>query len=113
MGDKRASIWILGDQLLARHPALVAAEQDHAREHLRVVLIESAARSRRLPYQRKKLVLLFSAMRHYAEDLRERGYIVDYIEAPTFLDGLLQHVATGRPGRLFVMGASEWHGRRF
>ena len=44
MGDKRASIWILGGQLRARHPALVAAEQDHAREHLRVVLIESAAR---------------------------------------------------------------------
>ena len=44
MGGKRASVWILGDQLLVRHPALVAAEQDHARKHLRVVLIESAAR---------------------------------------------------------------------
>jgi deoxyribodipyrimidine photolyase-related protein len=77
MSDERASVWILGDQLLARHPALAAAEQEHARENLRVVLIESSSRTRRLPYQRKKLVLLFSAMRHYAEELRTQGYAVD------------------------------------
>lgn len=34
-GAQPASVWILGDQLLARHPALVAAERDHAREGLR------------------------------------------------------------------------------
>jgi len=113
MSDKRASVWILGDQLLAQHPALAAAEQDHARENLRVVLVESAARARRLPYQRKKLVLLFSAMRHYAEALREQGYAVDQIQAPTFLDGLQQHVVAWRPERLFGMAASEWRGREF
>jgi deoxyribodipyrimidine photolyase-related protein len=93
MSDKRASVWILGDQLLARHPALAAAEQDHSRESRRIVLIESTARSGRLPYPRKKLVLLFSAMRHYAGQLREQGYVVDYVQAPTFLDGLRQHMA--------------------
>jgi deoxyribodipyrimidine photolyase-related protein len=97
--------------LLARHPALVAAEQDHSQEDLRVVLIESAARSRRLPCQRKKLVLLFSAMQNYAAELRELGYAVDYFRAPTFLDGLEQHIAAWRPDRLFVMEASEWRGR--
>jgi deoxyribodipyrimidine photolyase-related protein len=113
MSDKRASVWILGDQLLAQHPALAAAEQNRARENLRVVLVESAARSRRLPYQRKKLVLLFSAMRHYAEALRERGYAVDYVGSPTFLDGLRQHIAAWQPERLFVMAASEWREREF
>jgi deoxyribodipyrimidine photolyase-related protein len=113
MSDKRASVWILGDQLLAQHPALAAAEQDHTWENLRVVLVESAARSRRLPYQRKKLVLLFSAMRHYAEALREQGYAVDYVRSRTFLDGLRQHVATWQSERLFVMAASEWRGREF
>ncbi|MGD9049610.1 MAG: cryptochrome/photolyase family protein, partial [Anaerolineae bacterium] len=113
MTDERLSVWILGDQLLAQHPALAAAEQDHARERLRVVLIESAARSRRLPYQRKKLVLLFSAMRHYAADLRQKGYVVDYIQAPSFLDGLSQHIASWRPARLYAMEASEWRGCRF
>jgi deoxyribodipyrimidine photolyase-related protein len=113
MSDKRASVWILGDQLLAQHPALATAEQDHARENLRVVLVESAARSRRLPYQRKKLVLLFSAMRHYAEALREQGYDVDYVRSPSFLDGCRQHIAAWQPERLFVMAGSEWPGREF
>ena len=113
MGDERASVWILGDQLLAQHPALAAAEQEHAPENLRVVLIESLRRTHRLPYQRKKLVLLFSAMRHYAEELRPRGYAVDYVQAPTFLDGLRQHVAAWQPSRLFAMEASEWRGRAF
>jgi len=113
MGDRRVSVWILGDQLLAQHPALVAAEQDHPRDGIRVVLVESRARSRRLPYQRKKLVLLFSAMRHYAAELRERGYRVDYVQASTFLSGMQQHVATWRPNRLVTMEASEWRGRRF
>jgi deoxyribodipyrimidine photolyase-related protein len=66
-----------------------------------------------LPYQRKKLVLLFSAMRHYAADLRRQGYAVDYIQAPTFLDGLGQHVANWRPDRLLAMEASEWRERVF
>jgi deoxyribodipyrimidine photolyase-related protein len=103
----------LGDQLLARHPALAAAEQVYSRENLRVVLIESAVRSQRLPYQRKKLVLLFSAMRHYAQGLRQQGYTVDDIQAATFLDGLQQHVTAWQPGHLFVMAASEWLGRSF
>lgn len=111
MSNKRVSVWILGDQLLARHPALLAAEQDYSQQNLRVALIESAARSRRLSYQRKKLVLLFSAMRHYAADLRDRGYDVDYIQAPTFLAGLRKHAAAWQPGRLLAMQASQWHGR--
>ena len=111
--DSRVSVWILGDQLLAQHPALLAAEQGYARENVRVVLVESLARTHRLPYQRKKLVLLFSAMRHYAAELRDQGYGVDYIQAPTFLDGLAQHSANWGPARLFVMEASEWRGRGF
>jgi deoxyribodipyrimidine photolyase-related protein len=113
MSDRRTSIWILGDQLLARHPALAAAEEGHARDELQVVMIESKARARRLPYQAKKLVLLFSAMRHYAHYLREQGYSVDYIKAAIFLDGLRQHVTAWRPDHLFTMEASEWRGRRF
>jgi hypothetical protein len=33
--DNRVSVWILGDQLLAQHPALLAAEQGHAPENVR------------------------------------------------------------------------------
>ena len=107
------TIWILGDQLLEKHPALTTAEAEIGRDGLRVVLIESRARATRLPYQRKKLVLLFSAMRHYAIALQERGYSVDILQAEDMLSGLRQHVAAWHPDRIFCMAASEYGVRRF
>ena len=113
MSEPIISVWILGDQLLTDHPALRAAEDEVARDRVRVVLVESAARLRKLPYQRKKLVLLLSAMRHYADELRARGYHVDYVQAASVTAGLQQHVAAHKPARLITMAASEYAGRRF
>jgi deoxyribodipyrimidine photolyase-related protein len=102
------TVWILGDQLLKLHPALEAAEAQGGRDSLRVLLVESAARTAQLPYQRKKLVLLFSAMRHYAERLRTAGYTVDLVRAPSFEQGLRDHAAAHRPDRLYAMATSEY-----
>ena len=71
MRDEKLSVWILGDQVLTQHPALAEATQTHSQDQVRVVLVESPERSRRLPYQHKKLALLFSAMRHYVAHLRQ------------------------------------------
>jgi deoxyribodipyrimidine photolyase-related protein len=111
MPEPCVSIWILGDQLLPEHPAVTAAKATYAQSSIRIVLIESRQRTHRLPYQRKKLVLLFSAMRHYAEALRTQGYSVDYIQAPSFLEGLQEHVAASQPGQLLTMAASEYDTR--
>lgn len=107
------TVWILGDQLLAEHPALQYAETVTNRESIRVVLIESAQVARRLPYHRKKLVLVFSAMRHYAERLRGQGYMVDEVKAATMRDGLHQHLSTHQTNTLICMAASDYTGRRF
>ena len=107
------SVWILGDQLLADHPALAAATEAVGQANVRVVLVQSQARTGRLPYQRKKLVLLFSAMRHYAQELEEQGYAVDYQTALTFLAGLQAHLAQHQPAQLWTMAASEYNGRSF
>lgn len=109
----RATVWILGDQLLEEHPALSEAMAHVEREDVCVVLIESRARPLRLPYQRKKLVLLFSAMRHYAAGLQEKSYTVEVLHAEDMLNGLRQHVAAWRPDRIYCMAASEYGGRRF
>lgn len=110
---RKASAWILGNQLLPEHPVLVEAEAEYGRGNVTVVLIESQQRLKKRPYQRKKLVLLLSAMRHYADDLRRRGYQVDIMQAATFTQGLSQHVANRRPDQLFTMAASDAAGRRF
>ena len=107
---EKRTVWILGDQLLEKHPALALVED---KANVRVLLIESRGRMGKLAYQRKKLVLLLSAMRHYAADLRRQGFAVDLIQAQNFALGLRQHVARYRPAQLVTMAASSYHGRLF
>ncbi|NWG21513.1 MAG: cryptochrome/photolyase family protein [Chloroflexi bacterium] len=113
MDHAPVTVWILGDQLLRSHPALAAAEAAAGREQVRVVLVESEARVAQLPYQRKKIALLLSAMRHYAAALRAQGYPVDDVRAPTFAEGLRRHTEQHQPRRLVTMAAAEYETRRF
>ncbi|MFM8394908.1 MAG: cryptochrome/photolyase family protein [Acidobacteriota bacterium] len=111
----RASVWITGDQLLADHPALRMAEDLHGRDGIEVVMIETRARRKSRPYHRHKQVLVLSAMRHYAEDLRRRGYRVDYVRAASIADGLNSHLSRAdRDGSysLYMMAASEYAARQ-
>lgn len=102
------SVWILGDQLLEDHPALADAEPGTC-----IVLVESRKRAAKLSYQRKKLVLMFSAMRHYAQHLHSRGYSVDYRQAETFSQALREHIHQHQPSRLVTMAVASYNGRRF
>jgi deoxyribodipyrimidine photolyase-related protein len=107
------TVWILGDQLLRDHPAVKLAEVKNNRDQIVVLMIESDARARRIPYQSKKLVLLFSAMRHYARRLRSSGYQVDYRISPTTTDAIMEHIQLHHPEELLMMAASEYSGRSF
>lgn len=109
----RVLVWIPGDQLLADHPALHKTKYTYGKDNVRVVLIESASRVQRLPYQRKKLVLLLSAMRHYVEWLRADGYDAHYIQAETTATGLAQVAGDYAPDKCYTMAASEYGGRVF
>lgn len=66
-------IWILGDQLLPPHPLLPSPAAD-----LLVGLIESSPRGSHLRYHQQKLTLLYSAMRHYAADLKKQKFATLY-----------------------------------
>ncbi|MEP4487096.1 MAG: cryptochrome/photolyase family protein [Halioglobus sp.] len=68
-------IVILGDQLSLANPALDAAEP--ARDH--ILLAEVADEASYVPHNRHKLVLIFSAMRHFRDALRKRGFSVTYV----------------------------------
>lgn len=107
----RRSVWILGDQLLTAHPALLAAQAES--DPVTVVMVESRARFDRLPYHQHKRVLLISAMRHYAGMLRRQGIQVDYRRAATTRQGLSAHLAEWQPAEMLTMAASEIGGRQF
>jgi len=51
-------------------------------------LIEAHGFADRKPYHAHKLTLVFSAMRHFRDELRERGHDVTYLRAESFGEGL-------------------------
>lgn len=112
MAESRVSVWILGDQLLKVHPALTHLKEI-PKSNIRIVMVESQKRVRQLPYHKQKIVLMFSAMRHYAEMLREQGYTVDYYQSENMTNALKQHVEAWQPDKLVTMAAAEYKPRQF
>lgn len=107
------TVWILGDQLLEKHPAVQKAEDAFGKEGIVILMIESEAIAQRLPYHGKKLLLLFSAMRHYAASLRQQGYQVDYRRASDMSMALSEHIAAYHPHKMLMMTASSYRGKAF
>ena len=67
-------ILILGDQLTADISALDRAD----RQHDRIVMAEVHDEASYTNHHKKKLILLFSAMRHFAQQLEKDGWQVHY-----------------------------------
>ncbi|MFM8518975.1 MAG: cryptochrome/photolyase family protein [Solirubrobacterales bacterium] len=91
--------WILADQLSAANPALEGAD--------RALIVQSSSRPGRLRFHRQKLQLVFSAMRHFAEELEGRGIEVDYRRAPTLAAGLEEHLAEFQPEAVTLLEPSS------
>ncbi|MFB6220505.1 MAG: cryptochrome/photolyase family protein [Halolamina sp.] len=77
------TLWLLGTHL--------DRTADYLDEHDRVLLVESRRFANRRPYHPHKLTLVFAAMRRFREDLRERGFTVEYRRADSFADALDAH----------------------
>ena len=74
-------VWILGDQLWQNQARLNRTDD---KSSLPVILIESWQQVQQRPYHRQKLVLIWSAMRHFAEELRAGGCQVTYTTSGDF-----------------------------
>ena len=75
-------IWVLGDQLWQGQSAIASRQSD--KSNTPIVLIESMAHAKERRYHQQKLVLVWSAMRHFAEELKAEGWQVSYEIADTF-----------------------------
>ncbi|MFM7312003.1 MAG: cryptochrome/photolyase family protein [Cyanobium sp.] len=96
-------IWVLGDQLHRSQAALACQAAGAAR----VLLIESVSVLNQRPYHRQKLVLVWSAMRHFAEDLRAEGWEVDLVKADRFADALASWCALHAIDELHMMEPAD------
>ncbi|MBW4459013.1 MAG: cryptochrome/photolyase family protein [Nodosilinea sp. WJT8-NPBG4] len=67
-------VWVLGNQLWRDQAALASCEGKDAP----VLFIESQTFAGERPYHRQKLVLVWSAMRHFADELKQAGWGVTY-----------------------------------
>lgn len=103
------TIWIWGNQLPARSDFLVPFARD--KSAFVVLFIESRARGRKYPYHKHKLVLVYSAMRHFARQLEADGWTVAYHPFPetaTFTSAWAEHLEKHAPTRAHVMRPSEY-----
>lgn len=101
---------VLGDQLSDDLTALT--DLDQGRDT--VLMMEVDEESTYIRHHKQKIVLVLSAMRHFAEALRQRGVKVDYVklDAPDntggFTTEVKRAVARHRPSRIVVTEPSEW-----
>ncbi len=110
MASVRNLILVLGDQLTPTLSSLAAG--DPARD--RVLMAELHDEATYVRHHKKKIAFLFSAMRHFAKELRALGWTVDYVKLGamgnrgSFSGQLADAIAEHRPERLLVTEAGEW-----
>jgi deoxyribodipyrimidine photolyase-related protein len=78
------------------------------RDDVVVLLIESVQKGSALPWHRRKLVLVLSALRHFAAELIERGYRVDHRIAPSYRDGIVASAREHGSTRVVSTQGREW-----
>lgn len=106
----RDIVLILGDQLSRDISSL--AEADPA--HDLVLMVEVVAEATYVRHHKKKIAFLFSAMRHFAAELRAEGWRVAYRTldetgpAGSFASEIERVVAQHRPRRIVVTSPGEW-----
>lgn len=106
-GTLRLVLW---DQLTRDVSALRGL--DKARDV--VLLAELDAEARVVPHHKQKLVLLWSAMRHFADDLAAEGISVDYVRlddadnTQTLNGELRRAIDRHRPAEVIATEPGDW-----
>jgi deoxyribodipyrimidine photolyase-related protein len=101
---------VLGDQLSFDLSALEGL--DLARD--RVLLAEVADEVSHVPHHPQKIAFIFSAMRHFAEALRQRGVSVDYValddpaNSGSLAGELTRFARLQRPQSIHVTETGDW-----
>ncbi|WP_371418584.1 cryptochrome/photolyase family protein [Acidisoma sp. S159] len=102
--------FILGDQLSREISSL--RDADPARDM--VLMAEVAEETVYVPHHPKKIAFLFSAMRHFALELRNEGFCVDYVtladpaNSGSFASELARAVSRHQAVSVVVTHPGEW-----
>ena len=112
--SRKNIILVLGDQLTPTLTSLAAGSPVSDV----VLMVESRNAASVVPYHKKKLALVFSAMRHFANDLTQAGWTVDYVplDAPGHSGSIATETARAvrrhRAETVLVTEPSRWTARK-
>ena len=113
MTTKTTLIPVLGDQLSHGLASLREADKSSAT----VLMMEVWDEATYVKHHKQKIALIFSAMRHFASELRDDGWRVDYIHlsdpdnAGSFTGELARAIERHDPATIRAVEASEWRVR--
>ena len=105
----RRLVLVLGDQLSLQNVAFEGFDAAHDR----VLMVEAKEESEHVPSTKMRTALFLSAMRHFAELLRERRWPLQYLRIGThrfagIADALADALAQHRPDVVVMTEAGEW-----
>ena len=105
---------ILGDQLTRDLASLRGRTKDDSV----ILMMEVWDEATYVRHHKQKIALIFSAMRHFAEELRDAGWSVDYTKlddpdnAGSFTGELARAIERHDPRLVSVVEAGEWRVRQ-
>ena len=101
---------ILGDQLTRN----LASIRGRTKDDTVILMMEVLDEATYVKHHKQKIVLIFSAMRHFAAELRDAGWTVDYTElddeenAHSFTGEVARAVERHDPSAIHIVEAGEW-----
>lgn len=101
---------VLGDQLTRTLSSLRGC----AKEDTVILMMEVWDEATYVKHHKQKIVLIFSAMRHFAAELRDAGWSVDYVKltdednSGSFTGEVARAIERHTPRKLRVTEAGEW-----
>ena len=108
--ERGRTVWILADQLSLTNAALLSARKGVDG----LLFIESRQTFGKLPYHRHRLMLMLSAMRHFAAERADEGWKVEYhklADTPEMHSALLRHCETCAPSEILITQPNNYDER--
>ena len=110
MSSQTTLVPILGDQLTRT----LASLKGQTKDDTVILMMEVWDEATYVKHHKQKIALIFSAMRHFAAELEDAGWSVDYVKltdpdnAGSFTGEVARAVERHSPGNIRVVEAGEW-----
>ena len=105
---KKPTILVMGDQLNRNISSLIGQSPST----VRILMVEIEKKFDSNQWHIQKAHLILSAMRHFADELRQEGFEVDYRVSKDLVTGITEHSKEFMPEEMVVMEPMNWNGQK-